>query len=234
MAKVALVTGAGGGVGRGIAVALAREGYGLVLAGRRAKPLQETAALIGSGAVRVAVDLEDPVAAQRRLAKAMAKAGRLDVLVNNAGIAEVVPIAQTSAPVLRRHLAVNLEGPALLIAAAWPYFVEQGAGVVVNVSSFSAHDPFPGFLAYGASKAGLESLTRSVSVEGAAHGITAYNVALGAVETALLRRLFDETMVPRHAALSVEAVAQVIVDCVAGRRQVDAGKTIKLAAPVRT
>jgi NAD(P)-dependent dehydrogenase (short-subunit alcohol dehydrogenase family) len=99
---------------------------------------------------------------------------------------------------------------------------------VVNVSSLASSDPFQGFFAYAASKAALDSFVRSMHREGARHGIRAFSVNPGAVETPLLRSNFPVKVVPASAALAPEAVAMLIVDCIEGRREADRGKTIEI------
>lgn len=126
-------------------------------------------------------------------------------------------IAATDARMMRFALDVNVVGPAALIAASWPWLVAS-EGVVVNVSSMAAVDPFSGFFPNGASKAALESLTRSVNVEGHAVGVRAFTLTLGAVETPMLRGLFGTDECPPAAALQPNDVAREILLCLQGRR----------------
>jgi 3-oxoacyl-[acyl-carrier protein] reductase len=102
---------------------------------------------------------------------------------------------------------------------------------VVNVSTLGVMDPFPGFFAYAASKAALDSFTRSVAREGRSSGIRSYCVNPGAVETAILRANFSEKVLPREKTLKPEAVAEVIVRCIEGERTDDHGKSIALPSP---
>jgi NAD(P)-dependent dehydrogenase (short-subunit alcohol dehydrogenase family) len=115
-----------------------------------------------------------------------------------------------------------------MITRAWPHFCTRNTGCIVNVSSLATTDPFPGFFAYAASKSALESLTRSAHGEGKRHGIRAFSVAPGAVETPLLRQNFSEKVLPHAATLDPEAVASLIVDCIEGRRDEDRGKSIAI------
>jgi NAD(P)-dependent dehydrogenase (short-subunit alcohol dehydrogenase family) len=152
------------------------------------------------------------------------------VLVNNAGSARQVGVAETSPAFFAETLAVNLAGPAAAITAAWPHFLAQGRGCVVNISSLAQFDPFPGFFAYAASKAGLHMLTVVADNEGAASGVRAFTVAPGVVDTALHRRLMPDGVDAemRH---GPETVAAVIAECVAGEHDALAGSTLAVVTP---
>jgi NAD(P)-dependent dehydrogenase (short-subunit alcohol dehydrogenase family) len=230
---VAIVTGAGTGIGRAVAALLAGAGYGLALVGRRRETLQDTADAIGAPAETLVVpaDLARPEAAGRVVDAVLDRWGRVDALVNNAGAAPLVPIDETTEDLLGDTFAINTFTPIRLVARLWPVFCRQRSGCVVNVSSMAAADPFPGFAVYAASKGAVEALTRSVINEGRQHGIRAYSVAPGAVETPLLRSRFDERAIPPEHALDPGDVARVIVDCVMGRREADLGRTIPIPSP---
>lgn len=227
-APVAIVTGAGSGIGRACAALLAAEGWRVVLAGRREAPLRETASILpdGAGIVHAADVTADGASAA--LVAAASAAGALRGVVANAGLAELAAIEETDRPLLERHLAVNLVAPALLVAAAVPALRAAGGGRIAVVSSLAAADPFPGFFAYAAAKAGAESLARSVAAELADDGIEAWSLAPGAVETPMLRGLFDESVVPREAATDPADVARVVADAVLGRRPEPSGAVISV------
>jgi NAD(P)-dependent dehydrogenase (short-subunit alcohol dehydrogenase family) len=104
--------------------------------------------------------------------------------------------------------------------------MERRAGCVVNVSSLASSDPFNGFFAYAAAKSAVDSFVRSMHGEGARLGIRAFCINPGAIETPMLRRNFPVSMLPEAKTLPPEAVAQVIADCIEGRREADRGKTI--------
>jgi len=213
-----VITGASSGIGEAIALLLGEHGFRLVLTARRQDLLDAVAARIGRPAdVRVvAGDLRDEALARRVVEAALEAWGGLDVLVNNAGTARQVPIAEVTPALLQDEMATNCLGHAALIVRAWPVFVRQHGGVIVNVSSMAAVDPLPGFLSYGATKAALESLARSAATEGREHGIRAYNVMPGTVSTPLSRALFGDATPQR--ALEPRAVASVVLACIEGQR----------------
>lgn len=233
---VTIVTGAGSGIGFATARRLAAAGHRLALVGRTLSKLRDAAASIREAHPSIEVevleaDLGDPAAARSVIPRAAARFGRIDHLVNAAGIAPLAPIETTDLGLLERTFAVNTFGPALLIAAAWPLMTRQRSGCIVNVSTIGTSDPFAGFFAYAASKSALDSLTRSVANEGRRHGIRAFAVNPGAVETPLLRLNFPEKMVPHSRTLSADAVAATIVDCLEGRRSEPSGTCIPMPSP---
>ncbi|KAJ1447349.1 hypothetical protein M885DRAFT_543101 [Pelagophyceae sp. CCMP2097] len=220
--RCAILTGAGSGVGRATAVLLASRGWRLALLGRTRATLMQTEQLCGAGEhVVVEADVGDDAAVHRAVEEANAAfKGRLDALLNVAGVAPRAAVAATDSRMMRSALDVNVVGPAALISASWPRLVAS-RGAIVNVSSMAAVDPFSGFLAYGASKAALESLTRSVNVEGREAGVRAFTLTLGAVETKMLRGLFGTDDCPPEAALQPEDVAREILECLEGKRDHD-------------
>ncbi len=227
---VAIITGAGGGIGRAAAVAFAGAGYALVLAGRRPGPLAETAACV-QGAEVASADVGDAGACRDLVERAVARFGRLDVLVNNAGSAPVKPIEACDPATIDHAFRVNALGPAYLIHHAWPVFVRQRRGCVVNVSSLATVDPFAGFLAYAAAKAAVNLMARSCAKEGKRHNIRAFAVAPGAVETPMLRAFASEKMLPRDRCLAPEAVAAVMLACARGDHDAENGGTILVPGP---
>jgi NAD(P)-dependent dehydrogenase (short-subunit alcohol dehydrogenase family) len=233
---VALVTGAGSGIGLATARTLAEQGFNLVIVGRRLQPLQDAASMIrretpDAETHAVAADIGDPDAAAGIIRASIDRFGRLDALINNAGIAPLHPINETTPTVLRVAFAVNAIGPGALIAAAWPTLVAQGKGVVVNISTMGTADPFPGFFAYAAAKAAVNSFARSIANEGAEHSIKGFAVAPGAVETPMLRSLFDEKALPPERTLSPQAIATIVAECVTGKRDSQNGTTIFVPSP---
>jgi len=213
--ECAIVTGAGSGIGAATAAKLAGEGFCVVLSGRQRAKLDQIAARIAGDNVRIIEgDIREPATADRLLSTVLDAWGRLDVIVNSAGIASRVAIAEVSAALLQEEMQTNAFGPAQLIAKAWPIFARQRRGTIVNISSLASSDPLPGFFSYGASKAALESLGRSAAREGAPLGIRAYNISPGAVATPLLDALFADA--PPQAAMSANVIAEVVFECIRG------------------
>jgi NAD(P)-dependent dehydrogenase (short-subunit alcohol dehydrogenase family) len=228
----AIITGAGSGIGRSTAVALVARGYGVVLNGRRQDALEQTALLLPPAAAELVVgDIALPATSTRLVDAALRRFGRIDAVINNAAYAELVPIADTLPELLQQTFAVNVFGAAALIRAAWSSLCARERSAVVNISSMAAIDPFDGFLAYGASKAALESFTRSIAREGRAQGVEAYSLRLGAVETHMLRQFFDVQVFPEGGAHRPEAIGSLIADCVLGTRPSDNGEVIVVDNP---
>jgi len=227
---VTIVTGAGSGIGRAVAIDLAARGHALTLAGRTESKLQETAAacVAAGGAAPLVMhgDLADSGLAHSVVDRTLAERGHLDNLVNCAGTAPLVRIQDTTDELLEEVFFHNAFAPAFLIVRAWPHFMERRGGCVINVSSLASSDPFNGFFAYAAAKSAVDSFVRSMHGEGARLGIRAFCINPGAIETPMLRRNFPVSMLPEAKTLPPEAVAHVIADCIEGRREADRGKTI--------
>lgn len=237
-ARVAIITGAGSGVGRAVALRLAAADWRLALAGRRQAPLDETARLARQRAHAPAdrflvmpTDVADAEACSRLVDAAVERFGGVDALINNAGLAPSVPIADTTPDLLRQVFAVNALGPAQLITKVWPVFERRGGGRIVNVSTIGVFDPFPGLFAYAGAKAALHAFTKSCATEGAAIGVKAFAVAPGAIETAMLRGIVSERDLPRARTLDPDDVARVIVACAVGERDKDNGQAIVVPSP---
>ncbi len=226
---VAIVTGAASGIGLETARLLARQGWRVALAGRRREPLERAAgSLRPAETLVVEADMSTPETVRRLVEATLQRFARIDALVNNAGVARVLPVERTDLAALREAFETNTIGAGYAIHLCWPVFVRQHRGCVVNVSSWASLDPFPGFFAYAASKAALNLMATSCAQEGAAFGVRAFSVAPGAVETPLLRSSFDTAMVPETACLTPAEVARVIVECLEGRRDAANGRTIFL------
>jgi NAD(P)-dependent dehydrogenase (short-subunit alcohol dehydrogenase family) len=235
-APVTLITGAGGGMGRSIAILLADRGHRLALLGRTHGKLDAVARELRARHPQIdlevlVADLSDPGEVGAVMPRVVARFGRIDNLVNGAGIAPLAPIAKTDLALLERCFSTNTFAPALLIAAAWPIMSRQRNGCIVNISTIGTSDPFPGFFVYAASKSALDSLTRSISNEGRRAGIRGFTINPGAVETPLLRSNFPEKVIPPERALPPERIAEVVVDCIEGRRDDESGRTIPMPSP---
>jgi NAD(P)-dependent dehydrogenase (short-subunit alcohol dehydrogenase family) len=173
--KVALVTGSSSGIGEAIARALAAEGATVVLAARRADRLQANADEIVAGggtAVALTVDVSSEADVERLFATTMEHFGRLDVLVNNAGVTDGGPIDELSVETWDKVLTVNLRGPFLCTREAMRIMKRQGGGRIINVGSISAQRVRPNSAPYSASKHGIWGLTQVTALEGRPHGIS--------------------------------------------------------------
>ncbi|HEY2584821.1 MAG TPA: SDR family oxidoreductase [Tepidisphaeraceae bacterium] len=227
-APVAIITGAGRGIGRATALELASQGYRLTLVARNEDELNETARLIGGGLV-AAADVRRPDEIQQVVEGTLQHFDdRLDAIVHCAGLAPVRSIAEMSVEEWRDVLETNLSAAFYLCRSAWPVFERQGGGVVVNLSSFAARDPFPGFAAYGAAKAGVNLFGLSAAREGQRIGVRVHTIAPAAVETSMFRGILNEQQYPPEKALSPADVARVIADCVRGELCYTSGEVIYL------
>jgi meso-butanediol dehydrogenase / (S,S)-butanediol dehydrogenase / diacetyl reductase len=174
---VAVVTGAGSGIGRATALRLATDGYRVALAGRREPALQETAGLIGASRALVTVcDVTDAGAVGAMVADTVRAFGRLDVVVNNAGISRSAAFHQVTMTEWREVMAADVDSVVVVTQAAMPFLLERG-GSIVNVASVAGLGGDPGMTMYNAAKGAVVNLTRSLAVEFAARGVRVNAVA---------------------------------------------------------
>jgi NAD(P)-dependent dehydrogenase (short-subunit alcohol dehydrogenase family) len=184
--QVALVTGGGTGIGEGVALALAREGARVVVCGRRADPLKRTVAAIeqaGSEGLAVQADVADAQAVERLINTARERFGSINILVNNAGIGGGGPIHEHSIEQWDNIMAVNLRGPFLLCRSVLPIMRENRRGHIVNISSESGLEYYPGSGAYGVSKHALNALSEYIQRENQELGIRVDTICPGMVVT---------------------------------------------------
>lgn len=224
---VAIVTGAGSGVGREVARLLLANDCLVVLAGRTEETLHNAASRCEGDSLVVPTDLKDAAQCSNLVEQAIEHFGRVDVLVNNAGCAHLAPIHETTTKMMKECLETNLLGPMMLVSLLWPHFIERGSGCVVNISSIASSDPFPGFVAYAASKSGLDSLARSILAERGENDIRAFTINPGAIETPMLRENFDESILPSDACLHPAAVAEFVLECIRGEHDERQGETME-------
>ena len=175
--RVAIVTGAGSGIGRATALRLAVDGYRVTLAGRRESALTETAELIGgSGALVAVCDVTDVDAVQAMVAATVRTFGRIDVVVNNAGISRTGAFSGVTVAQWREVMTADVESVVLVTQAALPFLVDRG-GSVVNVASVAGLGGDPGMSIYNTAKGAVVNLTRSLAVELAGQGVRVNAVA---------------------------------------------------------
>lgn len=180
MDRAALVTGGSSGIGLAIARMLRDEGYGLTLASRRPEKVQAAAAELG--AVAVAADVGDAGACERLVAEHRERFGRLDVLVNSAGIGIAGRVEELPAKHFDLQVGVNLRGLFFVTQAAIP-LLRESKGWIVNLASVAGTLPTPGLATYGATKAAVISLTRSLNEELDGDGVRAVAICPGFVDT---------------------------------------------------
>ncbi|QCP50352.1 SDR family oxidoreductase [Trinickia violacea] len=201
--KVALVTGAARGMGKAISLLFAREGARVVIAARRLEDAQRVATEIGDAALPVVLDVTDRAAWDRAVAAVDARWGRLDVLVNCAGISASASTEAVTDEAWHCHMRTNLDGPFHGCRACLPLMRRSGGpGSVINVSSLFGQRPTPGFAAYCTSKAALTFFTKVFALECAAAKlpIRVNSVHPGGTETDMLEQALAATGLPREEA----------------------------------
>jgi NAD(P)-dependent dehydrogenase (short-subunit alcohol dehydrogenase family) len=220
--KIAMVTGAGSGIGRATALALLRTGYSVVLAGRRLEALEQTAAEAGPADTRVLVvpaDVSDPSSVASLFEKSKAVFGRLDLLFNNAGAgAPSVPLEDLTFEQWRRVVDVNLTGTFLCTQAAFRLMKEQAPrdGRIINNGSISAHTPRPNSAPCTATKHAITGLTKSTALDGRKYDIACGQIDIGNAGTEMTARMKEGVIqagggVAVEPTMDVEHVASAVV-----------------------
>ena len=184
--RVALVTGGSRGIGRAIALALGRAGVAVAVTARHLTDAEKSAAELraaGGKAHALALDVAEAAWVDAGVAEAVAALGRIDVLVNNAGVAESAPFAKTSPDMWRRHFAINVDGPYRLTRAVLDGMLARRWGRVINIASMAGLVGSPYITAYTASKHALVGLTRALATEVSGKGVTVNAVCPGFTAT---------------------------------------------------
>jgi NAD(P)-dependent dehydrogenase (short-subunit alcohol dehydrogenase family) len=228
--KIALVTGAGSSIGRAIALALLREGYSVVLAGRRRESLERTVAAADSAGTRaliVPADVSDAASVEALFAATQGKFGRLDLLFNNAGTsAPAVALEDLTPEQWQRVVDVNLTGAFLCTQAAFRVMKEQKprGGRIINNGSISAQTPRPNSAPYTATKHAITGLTKSTALDGRKYDIACGQIDIGNAETEMTARMkegvlqangtraVEPTMDVEHVARAVLYMASLPLD----------------------
>jgi 2-hydroxycyclohexanecarboxyl-CoA dehydrogenase len=190
--KVAVVTGAGRGIGRAIAEVLAAEGATVVATDVDGASAEETAAALGGDALGLATDVADRGAVDAVVATVRERHGRIDVLVNNAGWDKVGPFVDSDPADWDRIIAINLYGVLHTSRAVLPVMIAQGGGRVVNLASDAGRVGSSGEAVYSAAKGGVIAFTKTTARETARHGITVNCVCPGPTDTALFASVVEE------------------------------------------
>jgi len=211
--KVAVVTGAGSGIGRATAMALLASGYCVALAGRRAEPLMEVASLSGAGvrAMVVPTDVRDEESVQSLFDRTVRQWGRVDLLFNNAGVsAQPVPLEDLTMQQWKDVVDVNLTGMFLCIRQAFRVMKAQQpqGGRVINNGSISATTPRPNSIAYTATKHAVSGLTKTASLDGRKYDIAVGQIDIGNAGTEMAQRM-AAGILQAHGAVAVEPLMDV-------------------------
>ncbi|MCW5681065.1 MAG: SDR family oxidoreductase [Xanthobacteraceae bacterium] len=220
--KIALVTGAGSGIGKASAVALAKAGFNVAIAGRTPAPLEETAKEIkaaGGEALVVPTDVGDPAQVKALFAKIKEKFGRLDVIFNNAGRGTPpVPLEEVKLEDWNATVAANLTGPFVCTQEAFKIMKDQNprGGRIINNGSISAYAPRPFSAPYTSTKHAISGLTRATALDGRAYDIACSQIDIGNAVTPMTERMANGVLQPDGTTkveprVAVEHVANAIV-----------------------
>ena len=228
MSRVALVTGAGRGIGRAIALRLAADGLAVAVAARTADQVDDTVRAAGRGALALVLDVTDAAAVAASVERTARELGPVDVLVNNAGLAESAPFVKTEPELWDRHFAVNVRAPYLLARAVLPGMLARRWGRVINVASLAGLFGSPYVTAYTASKHALVGFTRALATEVSGKGVTVNALCPGFVATDLVWR--GARNIVAKTGKSFEDAVQALAEMNPGRRLIEPEEVADAAA----
>jgi 2-deoxy-D-gluconate 3-dehydrogenase len=237
--RVAIVTGASRGLGRSIALALAEAGADLAVAARSEKDLRDTAAAVegqGRRALVLPTDVTVYAQVEALVERTAATLGRLDIVVNNSGIATVMPLAEMPPEEFRRSLEVNLVGAFNGCRAAAGRLIAQKSGKIVNLASMLGASGLSGYTAYSASKGGVIALTKALAVEWARHNIQVNAMAPGWFVTDMNSQAFEDPRirerllrdVPARRTGNLEEIGPLVVYLASSASDYMTGQTVFL------
>ena len=239
--KVVIITGGGSGIGAATAQKLLARGDCVIIAGRDEAKLNALArAQTGAsgGIACCPADVSKPEDVQRIIDCALQWKGRIDAVINCAGFAPMLPTYDMTVEQWRNIIDINLSSVFYMTRAVWPVFKKQfaaakeptqpseEAGVIINISSQAARDPFAGLAAYGAAKAGVNLLTLATAREGREIGVRVIAIAPGAVDTPMFRSLPIASKVPARDILNPTSIAEAIAAAIDGGLRYASGETI--------
>jgi len=215
VSKIAIVTGAGSGIGKAAALELLRDGWSVALAGRREQPLHEVAgeSHAGDRALVIPTDVTDPDAVRHLFERAVQQFGRLDLLFNNAGVgAPAIPLEDLSVQQWRNVVDINLNGMFFCIQQAFRVMKAQSprGGRIINNGSISAHSPRPDAIAYTATKHAVTGLTKAASLDGRQHDIAVGQIDVGNAQTKLAQRMVQGAL-QANREMTVEPMMDVAI-----------------------
>lgn len=230
--KVCLISGGSSGVGLATAIIFAKAGSRVAICGRDQTRLSEAhdkivAVSSDESVLALEMDMSTADGAQQFVQEAIKQFERVDLLVNNAALAPLAPLDEMTDANIDTCIDLNIRGVYYATRTAWRQMKEQGSGLVVNISSQAAVDPFPGFSMYGATKAWIELFTVALAGEGREHGIRSYCIRPGAVETPMLRGLFADF--PSEQCVSPEEIADAIKVACSDEMKNSSGQIIKVS-----
>jgi dehydrogenase/reductase SDR family protein 4 len=230
---VCLVTGGSSGIGLATALLFAEKGYEIAICGRRESNLLEAkrvidAALDGRETLAMVADLEDTDRALEVAEETMSRFGRIDLLVNNAAASPLEMFHEISSETFETTINTNVRSLFYLTQAIWKKMRTQRSGIIVNISSLSAVDPFQGLGFYGACKAWMDLMTQALASEGAELGLRVCSIRPGAVETPMLRRLFPDF--PAAQCVQPRTIAEAIWGCVSEPENYPSGEAFTVTA----
>ncbi len=220
--KIALVTGAGSGIGKHTVLAFLKHNYTVILTGRRLNPLKtviEQAGVAEDRAIAVACDVSDPLSVSALFAEIEQRFGRLDILFNNAGVnLPTIPIGELTFEQWKNMIDINLNGAFLCTRAAFNLMAKQEpqGGRIINNGSISAHVPRPGSAPYTASKHAITGLTKSTSLDGRAFNIACSQIDIGNAASDMTTRMVEGILQPNgtmapEPTMDVQHVANAVV-----------------------
>lgn len=232
---VCLITGGSSGIGLATARRFAAQGYDVAICGRdQGKLSQSRDKILESGdetgnstqCLAVTADLNEIDQARGIAQQTIDTFGRIDVLVNNAASAPLAPFEEFTPEVFETTINTNIRSLFYLTQIVWKQMKEQGRGTIVNISSLSAVDPFPGFSLYGACKSWLDVITLALATEGESSGLRVCSVRPGAVETPMLRGLFPDF--PKDQCVQPMEIAEVVWGCVSDPDSYPSGQAFEV------